>query len=176
MRPSPHGDVKQMSPTLFGPPGEVIRMRVKSVALLAVLALCALAPAMAARAEEWIVTPGVRFRIKPPYEGADNHVISVLPALTIRPAQRDYRFNPPDGGASLSLIDTTLLVAGPVVRFRGSRGDDGKLTGLTRIPVATEPGAFVALWPTPWLRARVEARPRAGWCRSGTGTLPRPAG
>jgi outer membrane scaffolding protein for murein synthesis (MipA/OmpV family) len=126
---------------------------------IAIPALCALfSSAGAAHAEGWIVTAGARFRIKPPYEGAEAHVISVLPTLAIRRADRPYRFTPPDGAATLGLIDTNWIVAGPVLRFRGSRSDTGEFAGLNRIGVAAEPGAFVDLWPAKWLRARVEAR------------------
>jgi outer membrane protein len=122
------------------------------------LAFAATAPAMEARAEDWAATAGVRIRVKPPYEGADSHVVGVIPVIVIRPASHPYRFTPPDGAAAIALIDSPMVVAGPVLRFRGSRSDNGKFTGLKRIPAAYEPGLFVSLWAAPWLRGRVEAR------------------
>ena len=133
-------------------------MRGRLVFLLALFILAAIAPAAGARAEDWDATVGARIRIKPPYEGAESHIIGLIPVLVVRPADKPYRFTPPDGAAALALIDSQYIVAGPVLRFRGSRSDDGKFAGLTRIAVAAEPGLFVALWPTPWLRARVEER------------------
>jgi outer membrane protein len=133
-------------------------MDIRGLVLVALLAFGAIAPGGRARAEDWNATVGARIRIKPPYEGAASHIVGLIPVLVIRPADHPYRFTPPDGAAALALIDSRLVVAGPVIRFRGSRSDDGVFAGLTRIPVATEPGLFVALWPTPWLRARIETR------------------
>jgi MipA family protein len=112
----------------------------------------------AARAESWIVTVGARLAAYPPYEGAGHDVIIPSPMLSIRRADAPNRFEPPDGGTSLALIDKRYIVAGPLVRFRLNRGDTDKLTGLNPIGWAAEPGAFVELWPTDWLRGRVEGR------------------
>ena len=49
-------------------------------------------------------------------------------------------------------------MAGPLIRFRLSRGNTGKLTGFDTVGFAAEPGVFVELWPTNWLRGRVEGR------------------
>ena len=133
-------------------------MRLYRLALFLGLCLMMLPMAGRVRAEDWNATVGARVRVKPPYEGSATHVIGLIPVLVIRPADHPYRFTPPDGAAALALIDSRVVVAGPVLRFRGSRSDEGKFAGLTRIPVAAEPGLFVALWPTPWLRARAEAR------------------
>ena len=130
----------------------------RRLALLSALVLGFAAPLSAAQAEDWIATIGARARIKPPYEGAASHVIGFIPVLVVRPADHPYRFTPPDGAAAIALIDSSLITAGPVLRFRNSRSDEGRFTGLTRVGVATEPGAFVALWPTSWLRGRVEVR------------------
>jgi outer membrane protein len=100
----------------------------------------------------------MRLRLKPPYEGSQAHVLAVIPVLVIRPADKPYRFIPPDGAAALDLIDTSVIEAGPVLRFRDSRSDSGRYGGLKRIPVATEPGVFLSVWPAKWLRARIEAR------------------
>ncbi|MEO8926957.1 MAG: MipA/OmpV family protein [Caulobacteraceae bacterium] len=112
----------------------------------------------AARAEGWIVTVGGRIAAYPPYEGAGHDVFVPSPMLSVRRADSPDRFEPPDGGSSLALISNRYVVAGPLVRFRLSRGDTGKLTGLDTIGFAAEPGAFLELWPTNWLRGRVEGR------------------
>src|SRR5471030_2108423 len=112
----------------------------------------------AAQAEPWIVTVGARLAAYPPYEGAGHDVILPSPMLSIRRASSPNRFEPPDGGTSIALIDQRYIVAGPLVRFRLSRSDTNKLTGLDTIGWAAEPGAFVELWPTNWLRGRVEGR------------------
>jgi MipA family protein len=112
----------------------------------------------AARAEGWIVTVGGRVAAYPPYEGAGHDVFVPSPMLSIRRADSPNRFEPPDGGSALALIANRYIVAGPLIRFRLSRGDTDKLTGLDKIGWAAEPGVFVELWPTNWLRGRVEAR------------------
>ncbi len=111
-----------------------------------------------ARAGGWIVTVGGRFAAYPPYEGAGHDTYAPLPKLSIRRADSPDRFEPPDNGSSLALISNRYIVAGPLVRFRLSRGDTGKLTGLDKIDFAAEPGVFVEMWPTNWLRGRVEGR------------------
>lgn len=125
------------------------------------LTVAALAGALAggaARAEGWIVTVGGRIAAYPPYEGAGHDVFVPSPMLSIKRADSPDRFEPPDGGSSLALIANRYVVAGPLIRFRLRRGDTDKLTGLDRIGWAAEPGAFVELWPTNWLRGRIEAR------------------
>ena len=96
-------------------------------------------------------------------------------SLSLRRADRPYRFTPPDGGSSLGLISTRYLVFGPVVRFRLARGDSGDLTGLEpsrpRRRTRRLPGTMAdRLVPRPgggplrrhrlqWLRRRRGARP-----------------
>jgi outer membrane protein len=111
-----------------------------------------------ARATDWIVTIGGRVAASPPYEGAPNDNIRPSLSFNIRRADRPYRFTPPDGGSTLALLTTRYIVAGPMVRFRDDRGQQGKLIGFQKIGFAVEPGGFVDLWPTDWLRARVEVR------------------
>lgn len=114
--------------------------------------------ATAAHAEAWVTTVGARLRVKPPYEGADRYIVSPHPTLTIRRANRPYRFVPPDGGSTIGLLDRDWITAGPVLRLRYRRDDKNEFTGLNPIGIAAEPGAFVDLWPTPWLRGHFEVR------------------
>jgi len=125
-----------------------------------VAAACAtlvLAPA-ASRAEEWIVTVGGRLGASPPYEGAGHDDIRPSLMFNVRPADKPYRFTPPDGGSTIALLSTRYIELGPMARFRYSRDDTGKLTGLDKIGIAVEPGVFVNLWPTNWFRIRLEGR------------------
>jgi len=121
----------------------------------------ALAPCFAfgtAHAEQWIVTIGGRIAANPPYEGADHDVIRPSPTFNLRRADSPDRFEPPDGGTTFSLFSTKYIALGPMARFRYARGDSGQLAGMDKIDIAVEPGGFVNLWPTNWLRARVEGR------------------
>ena len=130
-------------------------MRTFSVftALLA-LAVAGLS-AGAARADGWIGIVTLRLRERPPFEGAANHTLSPLGAITLRRASRPYRFVPPDYAGGISLIDTGDFQAGPLLRFSLHR-DSGKYTGLRRIGAAG--GVFMDIWPRDWLRAHLEAR------------------
>lgn len=124
---------------------------------LAALAIAAAAGGQA-DAADWIVTVGGRVAASPPYEGAPNDDIRPSGSFNIRRADKPYRFTPPDGGNSIALLATKYIVAGPVVRFRYERDDKGKLVGFPKIDFAVEPGGFIDLWPTDWLRGRVEVR------------------
>jgi outer membrane scaffolding protein for murein synthesis (MipA/OmpV family) len=116
-----------------------------------------LAPA-ASHAEEWIVTIGARLGAAPPYEGAGHDNLSPSGMFNVRPADKPYRFTPPDGGSTIAILATRYIDLGPMVRFRYDRGDTGKLQGLDKIGIAVEPGVFVNLWPTNWFRIRLEGR------------------
>jgi len=119
--------------------------------------VCGLSPGVS-HAEGWIVTVGARLSASPPYEGAGHDIFVPTPTFSLRHANSLYRFNPPDDGSSLALVHNRYIDFGPVARFRYARGNSGELAGLSRIGWSAEPGAFVNLWPTNWLRGRVEAR------------------
>ena len=131
-------------------------MALKTLMAAGVLAL-GLIPGVSS-AEGWIVTVGARMSATPPYEGAGHDVLVPSPTFSLRRADSVYRFTPPDDGSSLSLLSSRYIDFGPVARFRYSRGNEGQLTGLNKVDWAAEPGAFINLWPTNWLRGRVEAR------------------
>lgn len=129
--------------------------------LLAVSALTLLS-AGAAEAKDWIVNVGARVQALPPYEGASYQRILPSPTLSVRSADRPYRFVPPDGGTTFALIESDHFVFGPMARFRYRRQDEGKLIGLRDIKWAAEPGAFVDIYPVKWLRLRGELRHGVG--------------
>ncbi len=131
-------------------------MRLRTLAACAAAAM-GFAPGVSL-ADGWIVTLGARMTAQPPYEGAGHDVLAPSPKFTLRRADSLYRFTPPDDGSSLNLLRNKYIEIGPVLRFRYARGDDGKLEGLDKVHWAAEPGVFVNLWPTNWLRARVEGR------------------
>jgi outer membrane protein len=116
------------------------------------------ATAGAAQAKGYIITLGARVATAPPYEGSDVYVFRPFPTLSLRPASSPYRFSPPDGGTTFTLIDTQHFEFGPMARFRYKRKSTGDLTGFRELKWAAEPGAFVNIWPTNWLRLRGEAR------------------
>jgi outer membrane scaffolding protein for murein synthesis (MipA/OmpV family) len=107
---------------------------------------------------DWIVTVGARVAADPPYEGAPHDKIGISGNMSIRRGDRPYRFAPPDEGIRFAVIAERHVDFGPVVRFRESRGDTGRLEGFDKIGFAVEPGVYFDVWPTDWLRGRVEAR------------------
>jgi MipA family protein len=125
-------------------------------------AVAALGFSGAAQAKDWTVTAGVRTSSFTPYEGADHNIIRAFPTFNVRPADRPYRFTPPDGGTTFALIDTDHFVLGPMARFRYKREDSKELKGLRELDWAAEPGVFVDFWPTNWLRGRAEVRHGVG--------------
>ena len=131
-------------------------MRLRTLAACGAVAM-GFAPGVSL-ADGWIVTLGARMTAQPPYEGAGHDVLAPSPKFTLRRADSLYRFTPPDDGSSLALINNRYIDIGPVVRFRYARGNSGKLEGLEKVGWSAEPGVFVNLWPTNWLRARVEGR------------------
>ena len=134
-------------------------MRPSAVGQLSGLTLLCLAIfPLGAHATEWIVTIGGRVAASPPYEGAPNDDIRPSGSFSVRRADKPYRFTPPDDGSTLALVASRYIDFGPVVRFRYDRGDTGNLQGFDKIGFAVEPGLFANLWPTNWLRGRVEVR------------------
>ncbi len=120
--------------------------------------LLSLAGAGAARAEGWIFTVGAQVGVAPPYEGANRDILEPAPTFDLRPASAPQRFNPPDGGTTVTVLSTKYFEIGPMARFRYDRGDSGEFSGFKKLHWAAEPGLFVNLWPTSWLRVRVEGR------------------
>lgn len=134
---------------------------IRRAVFLATMAFGLMTAALA-DARDWTVTVGAKTTAAPPYEGADHSAIRFTPTLSIRPADRPYRFTPPDGGTQLTVISTNHLEFGPMARFRASRDNTGSLRGLDKIKWAAEPGVFADLWPFDWLRLHGEVRHGVG--------------
>ena len=133
-------------------------------------ALCALACAAPAAAQPltgWVVDIGGRVGVSPDYEGSDDSKVRVSPTLVVRKASTIHRYTPPDPGATIGVIDTRRVTAGPVLVFRRKRENDGELTGLRKVDRAAEVGAFVDVWPADWLRLHAQGRKgvtgHSGW-------------
>ena len=130
--------------------------------LVVVAVLSGLAAATGAQAKPWDIEVGVKGSSAPPYEGSDVYRIGVSPIVNVRPADSPYRFTPPEDGATFALFVSEHFEFGPIVRFRSKRKNTGDLTGLDKIKWAAEPGAYLEIWPTKWLRIRSEARHGVG--------------
>lgn len=126
--------------------------------MLALSGMASLLAAGAAQAGGWTFTVGAQVGVGPPYEGANRDILEVAPTFDLRPRSSPERFTPPDGGTTLALYSNQYFEIGPVVRFRYQRDDTGELKGFNRIGVAVEPGLYTDIWPTNWLRLRLEGR------------------
>ena len=133
-------------------------MRFRSGAAIVPIGLLFVCAPAAASAEDWIVTVGGRAAVGPSYEGDSHSVIRPSIIASARPADRPYRFTPPDDGGSVVLFGGRHIEVGPVLWFRYGRGDSGPLKGFDKIGFAVEPGLFANFWATDWLRARVQVR------------------
>jgi outer membrane protein len=133
----------------------------KIIASMGLMA-AALMAAGPTNARDWTVTVGAKTTAAPPYEGADHSSVGFSPTLSIRPADRPYRFTPPDGGTSITLLSSKHFDFGPMARFRDSRDNKGPLLGLDKVKWAAEPGVFLDIWPFEWLRVHSEARHGVG--------------
>jgi outer membrane protein len=104
------------------------------------------------------VTLGGRAQTAVPYEGAGYNIFVPVPSISLRRPGRPERPQFADDTPGISVISTGWLSMGPVLMLRGERNTHGDRTGLNNVPFAVEPGLFVTLWPTDWLRLRVTER------------------
>jgi outer membrane protein len=144
----------------------------RQIARLFVLAgLAGLLVAPPARAGGWVFTVGAQVGVGPPYEGANRDILEPAPTFDLRPKGSPERFTPPDGGTTIALYSGKYFEIGPVARFRYQRSNSGELKGFDKVDWAAEPGVYTDVWPTSWLRLRLEGRRgvvgHTGWVGDG---------
>lgn len=137
------------------------------IIIAAGLAVLSAAPANAAdpaqqrvASSDWTVTLGVEPRVLPTYEGSTRVWVVPFPMFDVRRAGTPSTFRSPRDGASVGIIENGSFRAGPTLKLRLPRREDGdpKIQGLGNLDWAWEAGAFVEYWPAKWLRGRVELR------------------
>lgn len=108
----------------------------------------------------WIITVKATGNVAPDFLGASTYTPIGYPLFSFRQADTPEGFSAADDGVDWSLIGNEFFNAGPVARYRAGRynGADKKLRGLNSIPWTVEVGGYVEVWPTEWLRGRVEVR------------------
>ena len=111
-----------------------------------------------AAADDWIVTVGGAVQATVPYEGAGHNLIVPVPSIALRRPGRPERPTFADDTPGISVISTGWLSIGPDVQLRGKRNSEGDRAGLQEVPLAIEPGLFVTVWPTDWLRLHATER------------------
>ena len=109
---------------------------------------------------EWTIGLGVEITALPAFEGSSQNLFSALPELSLRPAGKTPRFRSERDSASISLINVGGFHAGPAARFKDARyeSDNPQLQGLGDVDWTLEVGGFAELWPSDWLRTRLEVR------------------
>lgn len=132
--------------------------------ILSALLAGAIAGAGAAQARPesagWQVSMGAGSLYSPIYEGDDEYSLSVLPNIQLR--YKDRFFASVQEGIGYNLVRTPGWVAGPLVKIRFSRDEDGDrafavsgrasadLTGLGDVATSIEPGGFVRYRARAW--------------------------
>jgi len=108
----------------------------------------------------WIVTVKATGNVSPDFLGASSYTAIGYPLFSFRKADTPEGFSAADDGIDWSLIGNEHFNLGPVARYRAGRynSSDRKLRGLRSIPWTVEVGGYVEVWPTSWLRGRVEVR------------------
>ncbi|WP_188610228.1 MipA/OmpV family protein [Chelatococcus reniformis] len=124
-------------------------------------------------ADEWIVTLKGTIAVGPSWTGSDRYSVFGYPSLSYRRPGEVRRFTSPDDSASLALFDTSWLRAGVVAGYEGGRysGSQRKLFGIHDAGWSVQPGFFVDIWPTQFLRARFEGRYAVGNVHGLVGTV-----
>jgi outer membrane scaffolding protein for murein synthesis (MipA/OmpV family) len=108
----------------------------------------------------WIITVKATGNVSPDFLGAKTYTPIGYPLFSFRKADTPEGFSAADDGIDFSLYGNEYFNLGPVARYRSGRynGSDKKLRGLKSIPWTVEVGGYVEVWPTEWLRGRVEVR------------------
>lgn len=111
--------------------------------------------------EGWILSLRANLAAGPKWPGSDKLGFIGYPSASLKRAGSANRFEAPDDGIGLALIDEGVFRIGPVARFVGGRyaSQDARLAGLRKIQWGAEFGAFAEFWPVQdVLRARLEVR------------------
>ena len=126
-----------------------------------------LTPPTPAPVEGWTITLGVGPEVFTSFPGASS--VSIWPTgyISYRRPGEPEPFVSPDDGLGIALLDLPWIKAGPVARFISERtpnggfgviGGNGNFFGLHNVGFTAELGGFLELWPTDFIRARLEAR------------------
>ncbi|MFD2678560.1 MipA/OmpV family protein [Camelimonas lactis] len=114
--------------------------------------------------DQWIVTVKGTIGVSSAWPGSDRMTFFGSPSISYRYMGERPKFTSPDDSASLSLYDTSWLRAGVVAGYGPGRysGSERRLWGIHDAGWSVQPGVFLDLWPTEFLRARIEARYAVG--------------
>ncbi len=111
-------------------------------------------------ASGWIISLKLNGIVEPEFLGSDDYSVIGYPSFSFRKAGTPEGFSAADDGIDLSLFGNEFFSVGPVARYASGRynGSDRKLRGLNSIGWTVQVGGYGEVWPTDWLRGRVEVR------------------
>lgn len=114
--------------------------------------------------DQWIVTVKGSLGVSPAWSGSDRMSFFGYPSVSYRHVGEKPRFTAPSDSASITLFDTSWVRAGVAVGYSAGRysGSERSLWGLKDVGWSVQPGVFLELWPTEFLRTRIEARYAVG--------------
>jgi outer membrane protein len=138
----------------------------RGLILKAILTACALGAALFAAGSAsadpmtffgYNLSASIQAAAAPSWQGSRKYSIFPSGNVTLGHPWQFDDFYAPDDSASFALINTRIVQIGVAAAIIDSRGNSHELQGMRNIGWAGEGGGFVNIWPTPWLRVRVEA-------------------
>ncbi len=138
-------------------------------------ALAVLPSTAAAQEQEERVPTRVRVglgpQIGPAFPGSDDARLRPLISLSRAKGDEPFGYGAPGDGPAFPLIRSERLSLGPAFRIEGKREIDDAGGRLTPVGRTVEVGAFMAAWPTTWLRLRGDVRKGLGGHKGWVGTV-----
>jgi len=115
-------------------------------------------PALSSAEDDWMVSVGAKMMVEPAYPGADTYSAFPFPSIGLRRASDPEHYSALDdtGGIGVSVTPWLRVGAAFDLLDERSKDDDDRLRGLKPVDWTGEAGGFVELWPTDWLRGRIE--------------------
>jgi outer membrane protein len=109
---------------------------------------------------DWYLTVGAAGFVAPKFEGSKHNKLQWSPLISVGKQGVGPRFSSRNDNPAFALIDSGAFRVGIVGKFVPSRdtSDGHELKGLKKVKWGAEAGGFAEVYPTDWLRARVEVR------------------
>jgi outer membrane protein len=95
--------------------------------------------------------------VAPSYPGSKHYAFFPSGNVATTTPNAFDAFSAPDDNASFALYHSQIVALGVTGSLIHDRGNRNELEGMRNIGWAVQSGAFVNVWPTDWLRLRVEA-------------------
>jgi outer membrane protein len=143
-------------------------------ALLTLATAMAVLPSAASAQEDdrpTRVRVGLGPQIGPAFPGSDDSRLRPLISLSRAKGDDPFGYGAPGDGPAFPIIKSERLSLGPAFRIEGRRRLEDAGGGLTPVGRTIEVGAFMAAWPTTWLRLRGDVRKGLGGHKGVVGTL-----